>query len=275
MVGPKGAGGVKGVNTDDAGLRLPAVPFTSFEAAQAAAFELLEATGHGRWAIVTPDRAPGWWEARPTIPLTLLDGTPASAVRLTGPVDELAAGAVAHVRTVASLLASLLDVQNKLDLARRRAVQAEEDSLTDALTGLPNTRAWWKALRLETARALRHKKSVVVAVIDLDGFKAVNDSQGHLAGDLLLRLAAEALRESLRAEDVVARIGGDEFGVVAVDFEAPIPDSLVGRLRSSLAEREIEASVGAVVHQPGDDPKASFARADEAMYEDKLHRSHR
>jgi diguanylate cyclase (GGDEF)-like protein len=262
---------------DEAGISwLPATPQPDFEQAQAVAVELLRDLGCGHWSIVTPSASAAWWSERPSIPLLLSDGSLAAALRLDedGPIGEndLDAECIERVRGIGSLLASILDGQRRVDAAHQRAERAEEDSLTDPLTGVSNSRSWWQALRKEVARGTRHDESVVVAVIDLDGFKGVNDREGHLAGDLLLRMTARALRAAVRDEDLVARIGGDEFGILAVDFSAPLPDSLIQRLRRRLEEHDIRASVGAVVHHPGDDLKKSYARADEAMYADKRSR---
>ena len=133
-----------------------------------------------------------------------------------------------------------------------------------------NTRAWWRALARESARCDRYQLTLVIAVIDLDELKLVNDSQGHLGGDLLLRSAAQQLTAAVRASDLVARIGGDEFAVLAVDYEAPLPDLLLQRLRSNLAANGIRASCGAAVYHPGDAIENAFKSADENMYAAKM-----
>lgn len=93
---------------------------------------------------------------------------------------------------------------------------------TDALTGLPNRRA----LERELARPERRERTITV--IDLDGFKAVNDNHGHAAGDAILQHAARQLRAQLRAGDFLARTGGDEFVIITRASEAP---ALRARLR--------------------------------------------
>jgi diguanylate cyclase (GGDEF)-like protein len=170
-------------------------------------------------------------------------------------------------------MATVLEAEQRADRSHRRALQAEAESMTDPLTGLPNGRAWWRALAREASRCDRHDLLAVVAVVDLDELKVVNDAQGHLAGDLLLRTLAETLEHSVRDTDVVARLGGDEFGVLAVDYQAPVPDTLLTRLEQSLNAADIKASVGADVYSPGGNIDATFKSADLAMYQAK--RAHR
>jgi diguanylate cyclase len=88
-------------------------------------------------------------------------------------------------------------------------------ALTDPLTGLPNRRAIVEELGRLLARAKREGNKVLVGLVDMDGFKAVNDTYGHQVGDQLLTEAARRMREALRATDLVGRIGGDEFAVLA------------------------------------------------------------
>jgi diguanylate cyclase (GGDEF)-like protein len=118
-------------------------------------------------------------------------------------------------------LAALLTL---LERARRRRAMAEQ-LMRDGLTGLPN-RTYFEQRIAEAGDA-------VLALIDLDDFKRVNDSLGHVAGDRLLSIAAERIRNAVRAGDVVARLGGDEFGVLAES--AQDPDALVERLFSVLS----------------------------------------
>jgi diguanylate cyclase (GGDEF)-like protein len=147
---------------------------------------------------------------------------------------------------------------------------------SDELTGVANRLILADRLAYHLARQARRGASdLAVALIDLDGFKQVNDRLGHQAGDEVLRLTAARLSESLRGEDTVARIGGDEFVVIAEGDREPIDLSVLERRLSEAIASEIEigdetitprASVGVVMAQPGDDPEALLARADEAMY---------
>ncbi len=88
--------------------------------------------------------------------------------------------------------------------------------MTDPLTGVLNRRGWALALDREERRCRRHGLDAVVAVVDLDRLKEVNDTGGHAAGDERIVACAQAIASAIRAEDTVARLGGDEFAVLAV-----------------------------------------------------------
>src|SRR6266700_4149683 len=108
----------------------------------------------------------------------------------------------------------LLAVSSKMALAIENALkyeQAESSATTDYLTGLPNARSLFLQLDRELARCKRDTTTLTVMVCDMDGFKQINDRFGHLAGNRVLRLFAQALKESCREYDYVARMGGDEF----------------------------------------------------------------
>src|SRR5205823_4336965 len=156
----------------------------------------------------------------------------------------------AAAELVVRALSEIVIAEHRAAVANARADQAEALAATDSLTGLGNQRAWWDRIAEEDARIARSEMPAVVAVIDLDDLKMINDEQGHLHGDLLLRLAAETLRHAVRTCDHVARVGGDEFAVLAVDFDGE-PAVLHDRLATALAAAEIRASVGVAVPEPG------------------------
>jgi diguanylate cyclase (GGDEF)-like protein len=143
---------------------------------------------------------------------------------------------------------------------------------TDDLTGAPNRRAFLD--RLDAAiRAAPSGARVVVCLVDLDGFKAVNDRSGHLAGDAVLKAVTTALAGAVRETDTVARLGGDEFAVLAeVTPEAPA-EMLAERLRAVVAavgrDAGVTASVGVAPILDGDDIEVVLHRADEGMYRAK------
>jgi diguanylate cyclase (GGDEF)-like protein len=160
--------------------------------------------------------------------------------------------------------------------ALRWAEELEEVAYRDPLTGLSNRRAWQDAMRREQARCARHPRPVAVVVIDLDDLKRVNDADGHLAGDVLLRMTGGLLREILRPSDIVARIGGDEFAALLVDVVDDDPGALADRIRRDLAVEGVAASVGAAIHPAGDRLDAAFQDADRSMYRQKAaDRGHR
>jgi diguanylate cyclase (GGDEF)-like protein len=181
------------------------------------------------------------------------------------------APAYAAAEIVVRSLSEIVIAEHRVAVATARAEQAEALAATDALTGLGNQRAWWERIAEEDARIQRSDAAAVIAVIDLDGLKTVNDEQGHLHGDLLLRLAALTLRDAVRSCDHLARVGGDEFAVLAVDFDGP-PEVLLDRLRVALDKAEIPASIGVAPLLSGSTLIEAYARADEAMYSDKRDR---
>jgi diguanylate cyclase (GGDEF)-like protein/PAS domain S-box-containing protein len=152
-------------------------------------------------------------------------------------------------------------------------------ALQDTLTGLPNRNALNERLADSLRRAARSHDPVAVLFIDLDGFKQVNDKFGHAAGDEVLREVARRLPLAVRATDVVARYGGDEF-VVLLDTEVrdDAPDRVCQRIFALLREpcvftqgqAQIGASIGIAQHPPlPNKPDELLRRADAAMFEAK------
>jgi diguanylate cyclase (GGDEF)-like protein len=149
-------------------------------------------------------------------------------------------------------------------------------SRTDDLTGLANRRAFEEAVELERLRVRRSRAPLSLAWLDLDGFKSVNDTQGHPAGDRLLVAVAASLRAAVRDTDFVARLGGDEFGVLLPGTSPEAARSAGERLRAAVraaAETNrsgVAASVGvATFLAPPDTAGAALAAADGAMYDVK------
>jgi len=168
-------------------------------------------------------------------------------------------------------LAEIVLAERRAAIADARAGRAEALAATDALTGVGNQRAWWDRIGEEDARIERSHASDVIALVDLDDLKVVNDERGHLHGDLLLRLTAQTLRKAIRACDVVARVGGDEFAVLAVDFEGE-PSVLAQRISESLDAADIHASVGVASPTEGMTLVDAYDQADRAMYAQKRRR---
>lgn len=115
------------------------------------------------------------------------------------------------IRLIAQAMGVQLRALREAEAQRARAEVAEALALTDVLTGLPNRRAFTGRMEQELARARRHGSQLAVLVMDVDCFKAVNDTHGHHGGDAVLRVLGETLRTVARTEDVPARLGGDEF----------------------------------------------------------------
>jgi diguanylate cyclase (GGDEF)-like protein len=139
-----------------------------------------------------------------------------------------------------------------------------DEALTDALTGLPNRRAWETQLKQSASTG----KRLTIAVLDLDHFKQFNDTFGHPAGDRLLKETAAAWRDQLRSGDVLARIGGEEFGLLLLDCDASTAQDVVGRLRSRVT-RNRTCSAGIAVQRQGEKPESVLERADAALYDAK------
>lgn len=143
---------------------------------------------------------------------------------------------------------------------------------TDPLTGIPNRRTFVERVqRAVDAAGWGHQ--AVVCIVDLDGFKGVNDRDGHAAGDAVLTAVASILGGAVRETDTVARLGGDEFAVLADVTAAFSGDMLAERLRQAVAlvgtRDGVTASVGITDVQPGDDVAELMHRADAAMYRAK------
>lgn len=175
-----------------------------------------------------------------------------------------------------------LGAAHTMAMLRDHVEYERHTSLTDALTGIANRRAFRQAADLALAWAGRRPAPLSLAYLDLDGFKAVNDDRGHAAGDELLRLAARELAGSVRRTDLVARLGGDEFAVLLPDTDAPTCRVVVERLRERLADAmrgdatAAAFSIGVATIPPpatGSPPaggvEALLRAADSAMYEVK------
>ena len=166
-------------------------------------------------------------------------------------------------------------------IARMSAKIHEADTLlrtmaaTDSLTGLANRRAVLGRLDEELARAEREHATHGLIMIDIDHFKQVNDTSGHAAGDLVLREVARRLEDASREYDVVGRMGGEEFLVIAPDIEEATLEPIAERLRNAVCSEPIAAedsefavtvSAGATLTCAGDLADDVLARADEALY---------
>ena len=214
------------------------------------------------------------------MPLELPDGTVFGALCAmgAGPEDHtsvprpLLNRLVAVLRTMLAAEWDVREAQLRAETQARRAEHAEQEALTDALTSVGNRRAWDRAIEAEERRRRRYGGNASILVVDVDGLKEINDTQGHLGGDLLLRMTAGSLDTTSRDSDLVCRIGGDEFGVLALDCDNAHLRILVSRVRRALETQGVEASVGGATRKPGAGMEEAWAEADAAMYEDKASR---
>lgn len=151
----------------------------------------------------------------------------------------------------------------------------QELALTDALTGLPNRRAGMARLEQEWAVAMRGGRTLCCMMVDIDHFKSVNDSYGHLVGDEALKLVAKSLQQAARKQDIVCRLGGEEFMVICPDTDAHAGFLYAERLRHSIASRplavcdqtlSLEVSIGLADSAGHGDEQAMLHRSDVRLY---------
>jgi diguanylate cyclase (GGDEF)-like protein len=149
-------------------------------------------------------------------------------------------------------------------------------SRVDTLTGAASPRHFMEVLGAEVGRAQRYEHALALAYLDLDGFKAVNDTYGHAAGDEVLRRVVVAIRRSIRETDVLARMGGDEFALLLPETDLTDAEATLRKLHAVLQETALEAglplgfSAGVVGGPPPqEDAETILGLADQLMYEAK------
>jgi len=162
-------------------------------------------------------------------------------------------------------------LQQELDRARKRA-------LTDTLTGLANREALYDALESATSDANEHGVGLCLLLIDIDHFKRVNDTHGHLVGDRVIRFVASTLKRLVKGKDTAARFGGEEFAVVLPDTPTSGAMALAENIRRAIADArlvrsdtreplsQITVSIGVGSYRPGEEVNALFDRTDQALY---------
>jgi diguanylate cyclase (GGDEF)-like protein len=187
----------------------------------------------------------------------------ATAMRLAAEVDALAA---------------------QLEASRARIVDLEARVNIDPLTETLNRRGFERELKRSVAYVKRYGASAALLYVDLDGFKSVNDRHGHAAGDAVLKAIATALVRQVRASDVVARIGGDEFVVLLWNVSGPAAAAKAAALEKAVYSTPVTwgsstlvvgASAGMALLGALDSPAEVLARADAAMYARKSERRQR
>ena len=199
-----------------------------------------------------------------------------SITALTQPAVELASGAKLdipplHFKEANAMRQALLQASAPLR-------QSQYDAHHDGLTGLPNRMLFHHCVAQQLALCERNRKELCVLFIDLDGFKAVNDTYGHAAGDQLLREVAQRITTACRKSDIAARLGGDEFALALVHSDLEHARAFATRLVELISQpyvlgdfqSEVSASIG-VSHYPGTatDVDTLLGKADQAMYSAK------
>ena len=169
-------------------------------------------------------------------------------------------------------------LQRELAAAKARISELEQLAHVDELTGALNRRGFMRELRRAVSYSQRYGVPVALALFDLDGFKQVNDVFGHPAGDAVLAQTAAVLSRNLRASDVVARNGGDEFAVLLWHATETIAGEKMSALAQALAENParwrdqdlpIRTSIGVHAIQPSDSVEACIEKADARLYANK------
>jgi diguanylate cyclase (GGDEF)-like protein len=180
------------------------------------------------------------------------------------------------------------DVRRLEDLAERvgpaienarRFREARQLADLDSLTGLHNRRYFYETLGREVDRAQRYQRNLSLVIVDVDGFKEINDRIGHLAGDAVLAEISDRIRQVVRSADIPCRVGGDEFAVIVPEVEVGQARQLVGRIQRAVSSHPIaragrvRVSAGVADLQPNDSPTSLFERGDESLYAAK-HTAH-
>jgi diguanylate cyclase (GGDEF)-like protein len=156
--------------------------------------------------------------------------------------------------------------------AAKRLQQAN----TDSLTGLFNRRKGREVLEFEITRARRYHRPLSIIMIDLDHFKEINDTHGHLAGDRLLRLIAKTFREQMRNTDILIRWGGEEFIIISVETDQAEAREVAERLRAAIEACSLQGAIhstgsfGTTRLQDDDTFDSFLRRVDDKLYEAKL-----
>ncbi|MFZ1766122.1 MAG: diguanylate cyclase [Candidatus Nitrotoga sp.] len=189
-----------------------------------------------------------------------------------------------HLTQIFNQMADKLRHSHAEVVATNKAMQQQNQlletlSITDGLTGLYNRSKLDVILKDELARFKRNQRPFAVLMMDIDYFKTLNDSYGHIAGDEVIAAVAKILSQSIRSVDYAARYGGDEFIIIMVETTADMALKMAERIRSQVNDMRYSAngqivsvtvSIGVVQCQQSDaTPTAVFARADSALYEAK------
>jgi diguanylate cyclase (GGDEF)-like protein len=200
------------------------------------------------------------WAINATLVLTAIKGSDrAVSIRklqfsrepLYNDLAELCVGLAAAVLIAVNwfLIALFLPAVTLLQRSQRHA-QLEHASRMDAKTGLLNAVTWQREARIELSRAARTHTPLAVAMIDIDHFKQVNDTYGHLAGDAVLATLSATLRGLLREYDIIGRFGGEEFAILLPHTDMVGAEQITERLRAKLAEITVAAGHGTAAEVP-------------------------
>ncbi|WP_010488023.1 GGDEF domain-containing protein [Pseudomonas sp. S9] len=189
--------------------------------------------------------------------------------------DERERQVTGHLQSLVERVASM---EQEATGFRQHIEEQRQKALIDPLTGLPNRAAWSERLEIELARWQRYNGHLLLAIIDIDHFKRINDAYGHLAGDKVLKIIASELQKRMRKTDFIARFGGEEFVVLLPSTPMEGGQQLIETLRSAIEKCPfpfkgepvtITLSAGLSAFAEGDRSDEVFERADQALYRAK------
>lgn len=186
------------------------------------------------------------------------------------PQPDMLTQELPQIELMSRLLETILQYECRVNEEARRAERAEAEALTDHLTGVFNRRGWDQLLAYEEQLCRAYAHPAAILSIDLDDLKTRNDTYGHSSGDALLQHAAQVMQDNVRIQDVVARVGGDEFLILAVECADHGASKMAERVRRVLASNGISASIGYASRLANGTLRDACLAADEAMYEVKL-----
>ncbi len=180
--------------------------------------------------------------------------------------------------TIKKLTNRISDMEQETENLREQVAKEHNSAVRDTLTKIPNRLAYEERISSEIERCKRYKSSMAFAVWDIDHFKGINDHYGHIAGDKVLAVIAEVLRQNLRAADFIARYGGEEFVVLMPETEIDKAEKGCEKIRLAIENCNfhyrdtsvpITASCGYTTYQENDTKESLFERADKALYKAK------
>ncbi|MFP4155795.1 MAG: GGDEF domain-containing protein [Halothiobacillaceae bacterium] len=180
----------------------------------------------------------------------------------------------ASSRDTSNRLSNASDEINRL---REELEQARRDAMTDPLTGLANRRGFTDLLSRQIDEANKHAEKYTLLLADIDFFKHINDTYGHLVGDKILRFVARTLQSQVKGQDIVVRYGGEEFAIILPQTNYPGGLAVANKLRAKIAASrlrmaesgkeigELTISIGVATHRAKDTPEGIIRRADDAL----------
>jgi diguanylate cyclase len=206
------------------------------------------------------------------------DGLDAIELQLTNHVQREEQLTRDAEQRIADLTERLYDMKNETSLLQREIQEQRDLAMKDPLTGASSRLAMEEHIDREFNRWKRYADPLALCIVDIDHFKRINDTFGHLAGDKVLKALAERVRKNVREVDIVSRYGGEEFVVIMPNTLLDAAYQVAEKLRGMVAASgfrygkepvHVTVSCGVATFHQGDDPQSVFERADAALYEAK------